>query len=144
MSSHFQICVLPRERPLDTSPLVVSASLPGIDLAGEGVTVGQAPIQALAVEDADFNFRHVQPTGMLRGVMKFQPGQKSRRGFQPHDRLEGSAKMGVQVIHDQMDFARGRVHLLRQILHKGHEIRFGAPPGDLDFPMTGLGFHLYS
>jgi hypothetical protein len=48
--------------------------LPSIDFSSEGDTIGQASIEALAIEDADFG--HVQPTGVFRGVMKDDASQQ--------------------------------------------------------------------
>jgi hypothetical protein len=79
----------------------------------------------------------------LGGVVKFQSRQKSRRRFQPHDLFEGGAKVGVQVVQDQMDFARLGIDLQRQVSDKFHKIRLGPPPGHLHLAMTRLGFHCH-
>ena len=83
MSSHFLIRVLSGERPRDASLVGISALLPGIDLGNECGAVGQAPIQALAIQNADFDFRHVEPTGVFRGVVKDNPAQKGFRLLDP-------------------------------------------------------------
>ena len=140
MSSHFQIGVLPSERPLDTSLLVVSAPLPGIDFTGEGVTVGQAPIQALAIKDANFDFRHVQPTGVLRGVVKDDATQQLVRHLDAEHVLETLAEMRVEVVQYQMNSTRRRVDLFEQVLDEGHEIRLGAMIGNLHGPSSAFGF----
>ena len=105
MSSHFQICVLSRERPLDTSLLVVSALLPCIDFTGECVTVGQAPIQALTVKNANFDFRHIQPTGVHRRVVKDDAPQERVGGLDTKHLLEAFAEMRVEFVEHQVDAA---------------------------------------
>ena len=98
MSSHFQIRILSRECPLDTSLRVVSASLPCIDFTGERVTVGQATFETLAVKNANFDFRHIQPTGMLRGVVKNNAAQQFVRHLDSEHLLEALAEMRVEVV----------------------------------------------
>ena len=105
------IRILPSERPLDASPLVVSTSLPCLDFTGERFSVGQAPIQALAVKNANFDFRHVQPTGMLWRVVKDQSSQQFVRRFYSKHLLETLAEMGVDVVEHEMNATCRRVDL---------------------------------
>src|SRR5207249_12107219 len=93
--------------------------------------------RALAIQDSNLDFGHVQPTGVLWSVVEFQSRQKSRCGFQPQDFLEAGAEMGVQVVQNQMDFARLGVDVQRQELHKGHKVRLG-PPTSQDRKSTRL------
>ena len=69
MSSHFCICILPGERPLDATLLCVPAQLPGVHFGDERGLIRQTPIKALAFKNADFDFSHVEPTGMFRRVV---------------------------------------------------------------------------
>ena len=138
MSSHFQIRILPSEGPLDTSPLVVSASLPRIDFFGEGVTVRQAPIETLAVKNANFDFRHVQPTGVLGSVVKDHSSQQFVRRPGSGHFLEALAEMGVEVVEHEMNATRRRVDLSEQVLDEGHEIRLGTMIGNLHGPPDTL------
>lgn len=140
MSSHFQIRVLPRERPFDTSTLVVSASLPCIDFAGERVTVGQASIQALAVKNANFDFRHVRPTGMLRGVVEGHTSKQFVRLLDSEYFLETLAEMGVEIVEHEMNATRRRIDLFEQVLDESHEISLGTMIGNLHGPSSALGF----
>ncbi len=48
----------------------IAAQLPGVDLGDEYGAVWQAPIKTLAIQDADFDFSHVEPAGVFRGVVK--------------------------------------------------------------------------
>ena len=140
MSSHFQIGVLSRERPVDTSPFVITATLPGIDFASERGTVWQAAIEALAIEDADFDFRHIQPTGVLWRVVKDDASQEFVGGADAKHLLEAFAEMRVQVVEYQVNATRSRIDLFDQILHEGHEIRFGAVVGNTHGPSPTFGF----
>ena len=111
MPCHFFIRILPSERPRDTSLVGISALLPSVDLGNEGVAAWQASIQALAIQNADFDFDHVEPTGVFRGVVKHGATQKCFRLLDPEHFLEALAEVGIEVVHDQMDAARCGIDL---------------------------------
>ena len=79
MSAQLPIGVLAGEVPLDGGAIGVAAFLPGVDLTGDGAQVRHPSIHALTREHADLNLGHVQPAGMLRGVVKLDPAQQARR-----------------------------------------------------------------
>jgi len=134
MQTHFPICVLPSERPLDASVLGIAARLPSGDLGGERGTILQTPIKTLSqsIKDTDFNFGHVEPTGVLRGVMEDDASQQDPCICDAKHVLEALAEMGIEVVHDQMDAARPGIDMIEQVLDKGNEVRFGAVVGDRD------------
>jgi len=76
MPSHFCICILPSERPLDATLLRVPAQLPGIHFCDDRGLIRQTPIKALAIKNADFDFSHVEPTGMFWSVVKDNTSQQ--------------------------------------------------------------------
>ena len=49
--------------------------------------------------------------------------------------------MRVQVVQNQMDFARLGVNLQGQKLHKGDKIGLGPPTRHLHLAVAGFGFH---
>ena len=55
MTSQLLICIRPSERPLDGSLQHVSRLLPGIDLAAQEFSAVDAPVQALATQDANLD-----------------------------------------------------------------------------------------
>lgn len=71
MASRLSICTRASERPMNTSALGVAASLPGLDLGSERGLIRQTPAQALAIEEADFELGHLEPTDILRRVVEF-------------------------------------------------------------------------
>src|ERR1019366_8103464 len=141
MQPHFSICILSSERPLDTSVLGVAARLPRSDLGDDRSAIRQTPIKTLAIKDADFNFGHVEPAGMLRGVMEYDPSQQGSRLADTQHLLKALAEMGVEIVHDQMDAARLGVDVFEQVLDKGNEVRLGAVVGDRDGTSATLRFH---
>ena len=76
------------------------------------------PIQALAIQDANFDFRHIEPTGVFRGVVKYDTAQEDFRFFDAEHFLETLAEMGIEIIHDQMDAARCGIDLFEQIANE--------------------------
>ena len=140
MRGHFHVRVLPRERPRDTVLLVISASLPCIDFAGKRVTVGEAPVQALTVKNADLDFRHVEPAGVLRRLVKDHTSQQCVRRPDSRHFLETLAEMRVEVVEHKMNATRRRVDLFEEVLDKCHEIRLGATIGNLHGASPALGF----
>ena len=58
----------------------VAGELPGVDLVLQRPRIGDAAIQALAREDADLDFGHVQPAGVLGGVVELDPAQQPGSG----------------------------------------------------------------
>src|SRR3712207_3447720 len=72
------------EVPLDGRWCGVAAGGPGGDLGGEGIAVGEAAVEALAVQHAELDFGDVEPGAMRRGVVELeaagQRGGPGRRG----------------------------------------------------------------
>jgi hypothetical protein len=59
----------------------VALVLPGGDFVDEGLLVGNAAVEALGGQNAEFGFCQVEPTAVLRRVMPFEAlDQPSRFG----------------------------------------------------------------
>jgi hypothetical protein len=61
---------------LDPGGFGVSPFFPGSDLGEDGFLVVDAAVQALAAQDADFDFHDFQPAGMFRRVVELKPLQQ--------------------------------------------------------------------
>ena len=61
--------------PMDLDLSLVAPFFPGTDRAAQPIGVGQAAVEAWTLSNADCDFRHVEPTGMLGGVVKLQTVQ---------------------------------------------------------------------
>jgi hypothetical protein len=61
------------ELPVSLGVLVVSSDFPGGDFLGEGLLVGDAAIQALARQHAEFALCHVEPASVLGCVVPLEP-----------------------------------------------------------------------
>jgi hypothetical protein len=69
------------EVPIGFDMFLIAAVLPGGDFLSQGRLVGDASIETLTRQDAQFGFSHVQPTAVFGGVVPFEP-------------LNGSAGLG--------------------------------------------------
>jgi hypothetical protein len=76
VSTQFLIGILSSEFPLNRFAFGVPVSLPSDNLALQQGGCGDAAIQALAAEDADFDLRHVEPAGMLGRVVEPNSSQE--------------------------------------------------------------------
>src|SRR5512134_3511340 len=65
------------EAPLRGGALGIALGLPGCDLAGERLLVGDAPVEALAAEHGELQFGHVEPAAVLGRVMEVEPLEQS-------------------------------------------------------------------
>jgi hypothetical protein len=92
--SHLFARPLCGEHPLDAGTSGIALILPSGDLRFETFPLGNAAVQALRTQHADFNFDHVQPTGVFGREVELQAAQDpaclvSRKGF-----VEGTRTVG--------------------------------------------------
>ena len=80
---------------------------------------------------------------MFRSVVKDDTAQEFFRRFDAENLFETLAKVGVEIVHHQVDTARFGIDLLKQMLDECNEVGFGAAVGDQDrSPATfGLDSH---
>ena len=93
MPTEFPISLLSSELPLDGLLGRISRALPVVNLALEGWLIGNAAVQALAIENTDLDLRHVQPACMFGGVVKLHAPQQLVAGMAPQDALQAVAKV---------------------------------------------------
>ena len=141
MPRHFRIRILPSKRPCDTALVGISALLPGVDLGDNGVAIRQAPIQTLAIQRSDFNFGHVEPTGVFRGVMENDTTQKFFCRLDTKHVLKALAEVRIEVVHHQMEAARGGIDVFEQVLDESDEVRLGTAVGDQDRSLSTFGLY---
>ncbi|MGC1816176.1 MAG: hypothetical protein WA900_00775 [Casimicrobiaceae bacterium] len=111
MLTHFAIRILPREGPRDAAALGIAPLLPRRGFSGEKRLGWQAPVKALPIKDSNLDLRQIEPAGVYWGVVKHHaPEQVPCCGDTEHF-LEAHAKMGIEVVEDQMTAARVRVDL---------------------------------
>jgi len=135
------ICILSSKGPSNAPVLGIAACLPGGDLGGERGLIRETPIQALAIENADFDLGHVEPTGMLRRVVEFDAVQQCLCFLDAQHLLKALTKVGVEIIHDQVDPLGGGINLFEQMLDESDKVGLGTMVGDPDGAAPALGFY---
>ena len=129
--------ILGGEAPLDDGAGLIAFSLQGLDFPAEGFLVARPLPETVAGENAELDFRHIQPAPMLGGVVKFQfPGYAP--GLLRRERLvQRRLAMGVQIVQDHSNHLGLRVDLLHQPAHLMGEVHLGAPLRHRHMPPAG-------
>src|ERR1700687_1804757 len=143
MTAQFLIGILTREAPFDGAASAVAALLPSAELASQRGQVGHAAVQALASEDTDFDFRPVQPAGVLGGVMKLDSTQQAPGGRDAEYFFKAAAEVSVQIVHHKMDAMGAAIDALEQVAREAHKVGLGTPLSHQDAAPSGLGFDCY-
>src|SRR6516165_2191937 len=94
----------------------IAVGLPGGNLVNEGLLVGDAAVEALGGEDAEFGFGQIEPTAVLGGVVPFEPldqpsGFGSRKSL-----VKGRLAVDVEIVLDQHDRLFVREMSIGQVL----------------------------
>src|SRR5437867_5020360 len=92
-------CNLVGEPPVNGRSLGIAAFFISRDLLFERFQIRQAASQTLTLKDAQFDFGHIEPTAMLRGVMELQLPENPPRFLRRKSFIEGGWLMGVELIH---------------------------------------------
>src|SRR3954447_10006923 len=92
-AGHFGASALGCEHPGDAGAGGVALLFPGGNFGDEAVARADAAVEALAAQHADLDLNHVEPAGMLWGVVELQAAQYAvrlgcREGF-----IERAGKM---------------------------------------------------
>src|SRR6266478_660425 len=124
---------------MNASSLCIAFAFPCGDLGGQLVLVIQPAIQALAIHNANFRLRHVQPTAVFGRVMKLDLVQDASRLLGRKRFIQARAIMRVQIVLDQTNFLRLRIILFHQFSHTKSVILAGAPCRDLHMPPATQG-----
>ena len=74
----FGPCVFGSKLPIDPGLFAVALVLPSGGLVDQRLLVGDPAGKALAGEDVQFDFRHIEPTAVLRSMHNLDPVNKAR------------------------------------------------------------------
>ena len=122
--------VVGAEAPVDRDARGVAPRFVSRNGAFQGVGIGVSAFETGSAERAEFDLSHVQPAGVLGGVVKLQEshdasGFGGREGF-----VQGSHAVGVQIVEDHADHGRVGIRCVNQPLHLVGEVLHGAALGD--------------
>src|ERR1700689_1717762 len=96
----------------------IAMAPPSSDLSFEGLLVGDAAAQALAGQNAEFGFGHVEPTSMFGRVVPFEPLYETARFVGGESRIERGRRVRAEIVLDQRDlFGIGKMHVGQFLEH---------------------------
>ena len=90
------------ELPVGLWVVLVSTTLPSRDFFFESRLVGNASAQALARQNGEFGFGHVEPTSMFGRVMPFKPVGEAARFGGGEGRVERGGRVGAELYWTRM------------------------------------------
>ena len=97
MPTQFPISILASEAPHDATMVGVASLLPSSNFERDRCLVLEPPPQTLALQDADLDFGHVEPTRVLGRIVKLDATQQRGRGLGTEHLLKACAKMCVRL-----------------------------------------------
>ena len=126
----FGSCVPGVEPPVDGGSGGVALGHQSIDFPSEGLFAGEPLLQAGAGQDAELDLRHVQPTPVLRRVMKLQPPGNPPGFLSRESLVQRCPAMGVQIVQDDPYHLGFRVGFIHQPTHPAGEVLHRTPLRD--------------
>ena len=125
------------EGPVDLEALVVDGLVPGAAFGAKfAQSCNAAGAQTLAAEEANFDLRLIQPTGMLGGVVDGKATPQCVAFLFTEVPGEGPDRMGAQIIQHKMNGACERIGA-REPLQGLGELGAGAVGGGPSEVATG-------
>ena len=107
-------------------------SFPSGDFSDQLLLAGDAPIQTLTTQNADFDLDHVQPACMFGNIVELEPSQHASRLVGGKGLVERTGGMGRQIVEDDPDALCLGVMDIGEIAHAGGEVDGGAVVSDFD------------
>ena len=97
-SPEFRACIVGGESPIHFAFGDVATDFPCVNLAGQVFAILHPPVEALAAENSQFCFGHVEPTAMLGRVVDFELRQNAL-GFRGSESfIEGGRFVGIEIV----------------------------------------------
>ena len=120
--------------PVGFGVVLVAVVLPCGNFVGEYLLVGDAAIQTLRRENAEFGFGHVEPAAVLRRVVPFEALDEPAGLGRGKGLINRGWLVDVEIILHQHDFRRIWKMRIGQIPEHVGIIDGGVAVGDLDMP----------
>src|SRR5690348_10388040 len=102
--------VIGGKAPRDGTALGIALGLERGDTLAQDLHALHATRQTATCKNADLDFGHIEPTAMLGRVMELHALQKAPRLGRWEGFIQGSSRMGVQVILDDANVVGMRIH----------------------------------
>src|SRR5215475_2747508 len=91
--------------------------LPGSSLGFELLLGGDAPVEALAAQDRKLDFDHVEPAGVLGGVVEFQASQTASCFGGRECLVEGGGGVGWEIVLHDADVLHVWIVQIDEVAH---------------------------
>ncbi len=118
------------ELPADAGVSCVALGLQGGDALNQRVVIGDWTREAAALDDADLDLGHIEPTAMFWRIVHLQAAGDSARLRRRERRIERGQGMGVEVILHERDALGQREGFLDQPPQAAGIVQRGTPRGD--------------
>ena len=96
--------------------------LPGLDLRDEPPPFANPAVQALAAQHADLDLHHVEPAGVLGGVVEFDALQNAMRFGRRERIVQCSRGVRREIVQNNADKLRLRIVRVDEIAHAFGEV----------------------
>src|SRR5680860_29678 len=133
--------ILDRERPGNRRRRRIAPPDPSVQFLGQGGPGGDPAVQALPVQDAEFEFGHVQPTPMLRRVMDLEAAPQAPGVGGWEGGVQGARGVGIEIVEDQDDPLRLGKGLIGEVAQGMGKVRAPMVVGDGHLPPAKVGSH---
>jgi hypothetical protein len=97
-------CIVSRELPIHSNLFFVSITRPRSNFGRERFHVGYSLIEALSTKNAQFNFRHVEPTSVFWSVMNLQLVEDATSFLWSKCFVQRGGFVSIQVVVNQNNF----------------------------------------
>ena len=122
------------ELPPDGGSSMVSTLLPSLCERAQCLSVRYTLVQTLLAQDTQLDLCHVQPTAMLRRVVKHQLGSDTVRLLWWKMGVQASFRVCVEIVHHQLNSLNAWKMDVHQVAHALGKVECSALLGDLDLP----------
>src|SRR5215510_7891574 len=127
--------------PVDLRFVVITCRLPGSDFLTQHGDMRNTAIQTLLGKHREFTFGHIEPTAMLRCIVKSQlPRDPACFGW-CKGLIQRGGCVGIEVIYDQSNHVCLWKMRVDQLLHLHGEVMLGAACRDIDVPPPTQGLN---
>jgi hypothetical protein len=140
MTTQFPISILASEAPHDATMVGIASLLPSSNFERDRWLVLEPPPQTLALQYADLDFGHVEPTRMFGRLVKLDATQQRRGCLVTEHLLKAGAKMRVEVVKNQVNCPGSRVNCLQQSAYEVHKVHLRATRSHFHDAPFALGF----
>ena len=138
----FDTSIVGSEPPVDGVWLIIAVDFPCGHLVSHLGDFGDATVEALALEGAEFDFGNIEPTAMFGCVMDFKTLSQSPGLWRWESVVKRADGMDIEIVHDQANFDGIGIATIEHVTDEEGPIGGLAVLGNGDVAATAQGFDL--